>query len=308
MGRRHVRVAAVLVTMAALAAPAWSGGGLSRALAQAEVASDHGEAAPVGARSGGQAGAAAPGVTGATAATEPTAAPASTEPVVEKPSSAGENPAEQQAPSTEQEAPAAPGPTAGAAVAPATQVDVPRVGSPLRADTTQPQAPPTCVPLPVGTAGTAPGRISGGGVQGTTTADLRSFAHAYNIIRASNCLQPIPWSNFRYDPCLEDRLFWMAEDPSPDPLSAWGHMGSVRSDGVPSRGCDGNLAGGGGNTGATVAQKWWDSEAHRTSLYKPSYSGSVAGICIIFAMTHGDGNLPHETDSFVRSAARWVTC
>ncbi len=58
---------------------------------------------------------------------------------------------------------------------------------------------------------------------------------------------------------MEARLFWMAESPSEDPMDAWGHMGSVRIDGVPSPGCDGNLAGGYGNSGATVASKWWDS-------------------------------------------------
>jgi len=105
---------------------------------------------------------------------------------------------------------------------------------------------------------------------------------------------------------MEDRLFWMAEDPSTDPASAWGHVGSVRSDGVPSVGCDGNLAGGSNNTGTTVAQKWWDSSSHRTSLYKPSYTGSTAGVCILFAMTHG--GVPNEPYSFTRAAARWVSC
>ena len=84
-------------------------------------------------------------------------------------------------------------------------------------------------------------------------------------------------SHIRFDGCMETRLVWMAEDPSTDPMSAWGHMGSQRSDGVPSRGCDGNLAGGSGNTGATVAQKWWNSLSHRLSLYKPSNTGSTAG-------------------------------
>jgi hypothetical protein len=155
-----------------------------------------------------------------------------------------------------------------------------------------------------GGVGGAPGRVSGGGVQGTTSDDLASFAAAYNSIRVANCLDPIPMSNFRYDSCMEDRLFWMAEDPSEDPASAWGHMGSQRSDGVPSYGCDGNLAGGSGNSGATVAQKWWNSTAHRNSLYRPS--SGIGGACIYFAMTHG--GVPNEPYSFTRAAARWGGC
>ncbi|WP_309710084.1 hypothetical protein [Pseudolysinimonas sp.] len=152
----------------------------------------------------------------------------------------------------------------------------------------------------------APGRVSGGGVQGTTSGDIASFAAAYNAIRVANCLYPVPMSNFRYDACMEDRLFWMAEDPSTDPASAWGHIGSQRSDGVPSYGCDGNLAGGSGNSGATVAQKWWNSTGHRNSLYRPSVTGSVGGVCIYFAMTHG--GVPNEPYSFTRAAARWGGC
>lgn len=52
-----------------------------------------------------------------------------------------------------------------------------------------------------------------------------------------------------------------------------------RSDGVPTDGCDGNLAGGSGNTG---------------------------GVCILFAMTHG--GVPNEPYEFSRAAARWITC
>lgn len=155
-----------------------------------------------------------------------------------------------------------------------------------------------------GSTGGAPSRVSGGGVAGTTSDDLASFAAAYNSIRVANCLQPIPFANIRYDSCMEDRLFWMAEDPSLDPASAWGHMGSVRSDGVPSYGCDGNLAGGSGNTGATVAQKWWNSTAHRNSLYRPT--SGIGGACIYFAMTHG--GVPNEPYSFTRAAARWGGC
>jgi hypothetical protein len=157
--------------------------------------------------------------------------------------------------------------------------------------------------------GSAPGisdSLGSGMITGTTTADIRSFSSTFNAIRAHNCLDAVPSSHFRYDACMEQRLFWMAEDPSTDPSSAWGHMGSVRSDGVPSRGCDGNLAGGSGNTGATVATKWWNSIEHRLSLYRPSYSGSMGGVCIYFAMSHG--GVPNEPSSFTRAAARWGSC
>jgi hypothetical protein len=157
-----------------------------------------------------------------------------------------------------------------------------------------------------GSTGGAPGRVSGGGVQGTTSDDLAAFAATYNAQRVANCLYPVPMANIRYDACMEDRLFWMAEDPSTDPASAWGHIGSQRSDGVPSYGCDGNLAGGSGNTGATVAQKWWNSTPHRNSLYRPTITGPVGGVCIYFAMTHG--GLPNEPYSFTRAAARWGGC
>jgi hypothetical protein len=157
-----------------------------------------------------------------------------------------------------------------------------------------------------GSAGSAPSRTSAGGVAGTTSADVAAFAAKFNAIRVAQCLQPIPMANIRYDSCMETRLFWIAEDPSTDPNSAWGHMGSVRSDGVPSVGCDGNLAGGSGNTGATVAQKWWDSLTHRASLYRPSYTGSTAQVCIAFAMVHG--GIPNEPYGFARAAARWISC
>lgn len=167
-----------------------------------------------------------------------------------------------------------------------------------------------CPTAITGVAGTAPARTAGDGViTGTTTADILSFATQYNAIRVANCLQPVPLENFRYDQCMEDRLIWMAEDPSDDPLSAWGHEGSVRSDGVPSVGCDGNLAGGSGDTGASVADKWWGSDSHRTSLYKPGYEGAVAGVCIHFAATHGGvGTTFNEAPDFTRAAARWVSC
>ena len=142
------------------------------------------------------------------------------------------------------------------------------------------------------------------GVTGTTQDDLADFAAAFNTIRVENCLEPIPFDNFTWDSCMEHRLFWMAEDPSTDPLSAWGHLGSTRSDGVPSVGCDGNLAGGPDNTGSTVAYKWWVSDAHRASLYRPGTDSD--GACIAFAMTHG--GVPNEAASFTRAAARWYDC
>ena len=167
--------------------------------------------------------------------------------------------------------------------------------------------------------GTCPGSNGGGGsapgvsdpqgqgmISGTTSGDIQSFSSRYNAIRAENCLDSIPAGNFRYDSCMEQRLFWIAEDPSTDPNSAWGHIGSVRSDGVPSVGCDGNLAGGSGNSGTTVAQKWWDSTEHRLSLYRPSFAGSTSGVCIYFAMVHG--GIPNEPSSFTRAAARWGSC
>ncbi|CAO1649780.1 CAP domain-containing protein [Salinibacterium sp. NYA9b] len=149
----------------------------------------------------------------------------------------------------------------------------------------------------------APSRSSSQGVAGTTSGDLASFAYAYNSIRVANCLQPIALSNFRYDSCMEERLFWMAESPSSNPLDGWGHNGTTRSDGVAARGCDGNLAGGSGNSGATVASKWWESYSHRASLYRPGVS--TGGACIAFAMTHGGIDEPY---SFTRAAARWTYC
>ena len=165
-----------------------------------------------------------------------------------------------------------------------------------------------------GGGGSAPGG-SESGIGGTTSGDIQLFSAAMNAIRAANCLQPISSGNFRYDRCMEQRLYWMAEDPSTNPGNTWGHTG-VRSlapdangvyysDAVPAKGCDGNLAGGSGNTGATVAQKWWDSLPHRASLYRPSV-GSTAGVCIYFAMTHG--GVPSENPGFARAAARWGSC
>jgi hypothetical protein len=166
-----------------------------------------------------------------------------------------------------------------------------------------PGCPQNATGVPVGAA---PGAVSGGGVGGTTTDDLSQFAVTYNAIRVGNCLPAVPLANFRYDSCMEQRLFWIAEDPSTDIRSAWGHIGSVRSDGVPSVGCDGNLAGGNGNSSATFAQKWWDSASHRNSLYRPGDTGLTSGVCIYFAMTHG--GVPDEPYSFTRGAARWDAC
>jgi hypothetical protein len=161
--------------------------------------------------------------------------------------------------------------------------------------------------------GGCPGNV-GGGVSGN--ADLASFAAAYNAIRVANCLQPVPMSHFRYDNCMAQRLQWMANDPYPDPNNTWGHAGvrsinpdangQYYSDVVPSVGCDGNLAGGTGNTGATVAQKWWDSLSHRASLYRPTFTGNTANVCINFAMVHG--GVPNDGYNFTRAAARWVGC
>ena len=159
-----------------------------------------------------------------------------------------------------------------------------------------------------GTAGGAPSAVSAGGVAGTTNGDIAAFAAQFNAVRVANCLTPVPIGNFRYDSCMEQRLFWIAEDPSPDPSSAWGHTGTPRSDGLAAVGCDGNLAGGSGMTGAAAADRWWASTSHRTSLYRPTVAGSMANVCINFAMTHGDGALPDEPDNFTRAAARWVGC
>ena len=162
-----------------------------------------------------------------------------------------------------------------------------------------------------GTPNSAPGVTSKGGVPGTTSSDLAAFAAAYDQIRIANCLDPIPLANIRYNSCLEQRLFWMAEDPSPNPSSAWGHTSTAkRSDGVPIVGCDGDLAGGMGDTGASVAQAWWTSIDHRSSLYEPAFTGNVGDICIGFAMTHGGISVPgpNEPYAFTRSAAIWVRC
>jgi hypothetical protein len=106
-------------------------------------------------------------------------------------------------------------------------------------------------------------------------------------------------------------MWWMADDPSTDSASAWGHTGTaVRSDGVPIVGCDGDLAGGSGYTAASVAEAWWDSADHRASLYQPAFTGNVAGVCIAFAMSHGGVNVPapNEPYSFTRAAAYWYNC
>lgn len=199
-----------------------------------------------------------------------------------------------------------PAPTRASTVPTDSVVDPPPAPSSPPASPSPAAAPPACPTAPVGTPGTAPSAISAGGVGGTSTADLAAFASAFNDVRVANCLTPIPPANFRYDACMEQRLFWIAEDPSTDPSSAWGHIGTQRSDGVPSVGCDGNLAGGMNNTGQTFAVKWWNSTAHRTSLYKPTFTGSTAGVCIYFAVTHG--GVPDEPAAFARAAARWATC
>lgn len=168
-------------------------------------------------------------------------------------------------------------------------------------------AAPACPAAIGGSAGGAPGGSTAEGIGRTTNGDLADFAAAYNRIRVANCLEPVPFSNIRYSSCMEERLVWMAADPSTDPLSTWGHQGTIAnsySQSSPDRGCDGNLAGGSDNSGATMAQKWWDSPAHRESLYRPG--ASVAGVCITFAMTHG--GLPNEPYGFTRASARWGGC
>jgi hypothetical protein len=164
-----------------------------------------------------------------------------------------------------------------------------------------------CPTAITGTFNPAPGDISPLGVAGTTTADLVQFATAYNAIRVAHCLAPIRTQNFKFKACAEARLFWMAEDPSTNPASAWGHTGSIkRSDGKPIVGCDGDIAGGMGDTGATVAQKWWDSIDHRDSLYQPDETSPVAKRCIYFAITHG--GVPNEPVSFARAMAFEDVC
>ena len=192
-----------------------------------------------------------------------------------------------------------------AAPAPSARVGGPKAKAPVRRTTVSTKTK-TCPANIGGSTNSAPGAKSKGGVQGTTSSDVAAFALKMNAIRVANCLEPIPLANIKYDSCMEQRLFWMAEDPSTNPNSAWGHIGSKRSDGVPSVGCDGNIAGGSGNTGATVAQKWWDSPDHRSVEYRPTFHGNFGSVCILFAMTHG--GLPNESASFTRAASRWVTC
>ena len=106
---------------------------------------------------------------------------------------------------------------------------------------------------------------------------------------------------------MEQRLFWMAEDPSTDPSSAWGHIGSRAQRRRPvASAATATSRAASGNSGATVATKWWNSLDHRLSLYRPSYTGSTGGVCIYFAMTHG--GVPNEPSSFTRAAARWGGC
>jgi hypothetical protein len=159
-----------------------------------------------------------------------------------------------------------------------------------------------------GTGGMLPiaQEIAPSGVLGTGTADLQGFANRYNEIRIANCLITVPTTNFRHSSCIEERLIWIAEDPSEDPLSAWGHDGTQRSDGEPAVGCDGNLAGGLNTTGGLAAQKWWFSTPHRESLYRPLYGGPMDNVCVEFAMSHG--GLPDEPANFNRAGASWSDC
>ncbi|HEX3679193.1 MAG TPA: hypothetical protein VHU90_05695 [Galbitalea sp.] len=176
---------------------------------------------------------------------------------------------------------------------------------------TPPPAAPVCPSAIGGSTAGAPGASDPSGIPGTTSADLNSFAAEYNALRVANCLTPIPFANIRYSSCLQARMWWMADDPSTDPASAWGHTGTaVRSDGVPIVGCDGDLAGGNGYTAASVADAWWASPDHRASLFQPAFTGNVAGVCIAFAMSHGGVNVPapNEPYSFTRAAAYWYSC
>ena len=80
----------------------------------------------------------------------------------------------------------------------------------------------------------------------------------------------------------------------------------MRIDGVPSPGCDGNLAGGYGNTGATVAPKWWNSSGHRDSLYRPGYTGGTGGV--VHPLRDDPRRRADEPYDFTRAAARWSGC
>jgi len=170
-------------------------------------------------------------------------------------------------------------------------------------------ASPASRPQPVADASAAPtgAADAASGATGTTVDDLDAFRAAYQEQRRQGCLEPLPADNVRYDACLERYLFWIAGDPSPDPLSAWGHKGQVvRSDGEPAVGCDGNLAGGTGTTGAVAADKWWASTPHRDAVYRPDFRGDLAHACLGFASVHGGA--PGDSPDFVRSASRWYAC
>lgn len=145
-----------------------------------------------------------------------------------------------------------------------------------------------------------------GAVLGTSAADLAEFATAFNRLRTEACADPLPLGSFRIDPCLEEHLFWIAEDPSTDPGSAWRGRGAVRSDGVPEAGCAGSLAGGFGETATSVAEKWWASPAHRLVLFRPDGTSDASDACVDFAMVHG--GVPDESHDFVRASARWRDC
>jgi hypothetical protein len=170
---------------------------------------------------------------------------------------------------------------------------------------------PACPSSITGSTAGAPSAVSVNDIPGTTSGDLQSFADEYNAIRVANCLTPMPFANIRYSDCLQQRMFWMADDPSTDPNSAWGHTGTAhRSDGLPIVGCDGDIAGGDGVSAAGVAELWWQSIDHRDSLYQPSYKGSLANVCIYFAISHGGYNVPspNEPYSFTRAASYWAAC
>lgn len=165
--------------------------------------------------------------------------------------------------------------------------------------------PQTAAPVRPGSYDTVSTRADGA-IVGTSGDDLAAFAAAFNSLRTAACADALPLANFRIDTCLEEHLFWIAEDPSTDPGSAWRGRGAVRSDGAPETGCAGSLAGGFGDTAASVAAKWWAAPAHRLVLFRPDAATDAANGCVDFAMVHG--GVPNETHDFVRASARWRDC
>lgn len=191
-----------------------------------------------------------------------------------------------------------------------TPTETPKVATPETTAAPQPTPEITKTPevkpcaVDLGGGGRAPDVVSLQGVEGTTTGDIRSFSAEYNKIRVANCLQPISPENFIYDSCMEKRLFFLSENPTIDPTRAWGPMG-VPSDSTQTLvGCDGNLIVGVGETGATAAQNFWNSEKLRDSLYVKIDGNSKS--CVYFAAAHG--NVGDVSPTVARIAARWGDC